>query len=261
MPTIDVNGTRLYYEEEGEGYPLVMLHGLFGSGKTFRNEVRQLKGHFRVIVPDARGHGQSDKPPEYKLEDHVKDVVALLDKLEIESCYLLGVSMGSYIAQGVAIAIPERIKKLVLIVSKSNGKTSSVQELFVRHAEEMKDIPATEKFAYATRYIFHRHDVAQKTMGDWDKEQMTLTDPKEQAAANKAVEGFDFRDRLPAVTARTLVISGKHDGLNPPERGREIASLIAGSTFSEFEFSGHAPSVEEPERFMSEVTAFLTMKD
>ncbi|WP_246042191.1 alpha/beta fold hydrolase [Cohnella pontilimi] len=121
MPSFISNGIELHYEEEGAGFPLVMLHGLMGSGATFKNEVNQSKSHYRVITLDSRGHGKSKKPSQYTWKDHIQDVIALLDVLGIESCYLLGVLMGGYIAQGVAIAIPQRIKKLSLIVSKSNG--------------------------------------------------------------------------------------------------------------------------------------------
>ncbi|MGV3465348.1 MAG: alpha/beta fold hydrolase, partial [Heyndrickxia sp.] len=81
--------------------------------------------------------------------------------------------------------------------------------------------------------------------------------PDEQAAANKALEGFDFRSDLHKITAETLVISGKYDGLNPPTLGKEIADLIPRSTFVEFEKSGHAPNAEEPEKFINIVKDFL----
>ncbi|GMK39761.1 alpha/beta hydrolase [Paenibacillus sp. CCS19] len=236
---------------------MVMLHGLMGSGATFKNEANQFKSNYRVITLDMRGHGKSTKPLQYNWQDHVKDVSALLDFLGIESCYLLGVSMGSYIAQGVAIAIPQRIKKLALIASKSNGVTSSMQELLERHAEEMKDLTAEEKQAHAFNYMFYNQAAVGKVMHNWHIEHATLSKPKEQMAANKALEGFDFRNELKHVAARTLVISGKYDGLNPPERGREIAALIPDSTFVEFEYSGHAPSIEEPERFIEKITSFF----
>ncbi|TBL75748.1 alpha/beta fold hydrolase [Paenibacillus thalictri] len=257
MPTFISNGTELFYEQEGAGFPLVMLHGLMGSSMTLKHEMGHFKAHFRVTALDSRGHGKSHKPPHYTLEDHVQDVIALLDFLGIEAAYLLGVSMGSYIAQGVAIAIPERIKKLVLIVPKSNGKTSSMQQLFERHADEMKDLTTEQKFSHVFNYMFHNDAAVQNAMSEWQQEHAMLTDPKEQAAANKALEGFDYRTDLKKIRARTLVISGKFDGLNPPERGKEIAALIPNSTFAEFEVSGHAPSIEEPERFMAEVLNFL----
>ena len=69
---------------------------------------------------------------------------------------------------------------------------------------------------------------------------------EQQEAANKALEGFDFRPQLPYVMAETLVISGKYHELNPPKRGKEIATLMPNASFVEFENSGHIPQAEEP---------------
>lgn len=257
MPTFRSNGAKLFYEEEGTGFPLIMLHGLHGSNKMLKNEIKWLKEYFRVIALDSRGHGKSDKPLHYTLEEHIQDVINLLNHLEIETGYLMGTSMGSYIAQGVAIKVPNRAKKLVLIVPKSHGKTSSMQELFARHAEELEGLTFEEKLSRVSKYIFHDPIAVQEAFSAFYDQQAVLSSPQEQEAANKALEGFDFRDHLQHITASTLIISGKYDGLNPPERGKEIASRIPGSTFIEFIHSGHAPSIEEPERFIKEVTNFL----
>lgn len=257
MPTFQSNGANLYYEEEGTGTPLLLLHGLHGSSKMINNEIHELKEHFRTIALDSRGHGNSDRPQHYTLEEHVQDVINLMDHLGIEEANLMGVSMGSYIAQGVAIAVPNRLKKLVLVVSKSHGKTSSMQELFARHADELAGLSFEEQFERASKYIFHNHLAVQKAFGHFHEQQAMLSSPQEQEAANKALEGFDFREDLNKITARTLVISGKYDGLNPPERGKAIAAEIPDSIFLEFLHSGHAPSIEEPERFIKEVMHFL----
>jgi 3-oxoadipate enol-lactonase len=71
------------------------------------------------------------------------------------------------------------------------------------------------------------------------------------------LEGFDFRPKLPYVMSETLVISGKYDRLNPPERGKEVATLMPNASFVEFENSGHIPPAEEPERFLKVVKDFL----
>ena len=86
--------------------------------------------------------------------------------------------------------------------------------------------------------------------------------PEQAMAASRAMggptmEGFDFRPLLPRVTARTLVISGRHDPLHPPEEGQELAELIPGAQFVVMERSGHVPNLEEPERFLALVDAFL----
>jgi 3-oxoadipate enol-lactonase len=257
MPTFISNGAKLFYEEEGAGFPLIMLHGLHGSSSMIKDEINRLKNHCRTIALDARGHGKSDRPPHYTMAEHVQDVINLLDHLKLETASLLGISMGSYIAQGVAVSVPHRLKKLILVVSKSHGKTSSMLELIERHAEELEGLSFEEKFNTASKYMFHDLNAVQKSFRDFFDRQAMLTSPPEQEAANKALEGFDFRNDLYKVTARTLVISGKYDGLNPPEKGQEIASRIPDATFIEFMHSGHAPSIEEPERFIKEVTYFL----
>ena len=77
------------------------------------------------------------------------------------------------------------------------------------------------------------------------------------AIANKALADFDFRNDLPKVLAKTLVISGKYDGLNPPYEGKECASLIPNASFVEMQYSGHAPMYEEPETYIKIVEDFL----
>ncbi|MGI2329186.1 alpha/beta fold hydrolase [Planococcus sp. YIM B11945] len=256
MPRFESKGVQLYYVEAGEGAPLVLIHGLTASLMTFQQEIEYFQDHFRVIAYDCRGHGRSDKPLSYTLNDHIEDVVALLDHLGIGKAHVLGVSMGSYIAQGLVLAHPERVEKLVLVVSKSNGKTSSTQELFNRHADEIEGMEEQEQQKHLFKYMFRNLAAVE----EWQKEsgltEQTLT-LIQQAAANKALEGFDFRRTLPTVESPTLVISGTHDGLNPPERGREIAGLIPDALFVEFENSGHAPNVEESELFLDVTTDFL----
>ncbi|WP_274651195.1 alpha/beta fold hydrolase [Paenibacillus humicola] len=257
MPTFISNGTQLYYEDEGEGFPLVFLHGIYGSSRMIHVEISRLKEHFRVLALDSRGHGQSERPSHYTIADHVQDVINLFHHLELDTAYLMGISMGSYIAQGVAIAVLDRVKKLVLVVPKSHGKTSSMQELFTRHAKELEGLSLEEKISRSFNYMFHNHDSVQKAFRDYHARQAMLTQPHEQEAANRALDGFDFHDGLKKITARTLVISGTYDGLNPPEIGKALAAQIPDAAFMEFMHSGHAPSVEEPERFIHEVTQFL----
>jgi 3-oxoadipate enol-lactonase len=255
MPYILVNNVQLYYEEEGSGTPLIFLHGLGGNLRMFRSEMEYFKRFFRVIALDSRGHGRSEKPQQYSLTDHVEDVIAFMDHLGIEKANLLGISMGSYIAQGVAIQITERIEQLILISSKSNGETSSMVRLLTEYAGEMVNLNQQEKLFYISKYIFHNFPAlasSMKEVADYN----TLTE-EQQVIANKALEGFDFRPFLNEIKARTLVINGKYDGLNPPGQGKEIATLIPGSTYLEFENSGHAPNVEERERFLEEVQNFL----
>lgn len=259
MATFTSSGINLTYEEHGTGEPLVLLHGLTGNRHMFDDEVGIFKKYFRTIVLDARGHGESEKPASYTMQDHVNDVLRLLDHLEIEETFIIGMSMGSYIAQGVAIASPERVKRLILVATKSQGKTSSVEALFAKYPEELEGLDFSEKMLKVSPYIFHDLVAVGKWNNNASAKSPVLT-AKEIKIANQSLKGFDFRDDLYRITAETLVISGDYDGLNPPEVGRETARLIPNATFVEFKLSGHVPSVEQPKLFLDFVLEFLGQK-
>lgn len=256
MPFFENEGTRLFYEDTGTGKPLVLLHGLTSNHQMFYREIGYLKDKFRIIALDSRGHGDSDRPAEFTLDDHIADTIALLDYLKLDSVYVLGVSMGSYIAQGVAIKQPERVEKLILAATKSYGEQSSMAEMFDRYKEQLEGMSISEKLAISSQLIFHD----QEAVNAWQKriaKNSRMLNAGEQGAASAALRDFDFRDDLKRITAETLVISGKHDGLNPPEKGRETAVLIPNADYMEFQDSGHAPNVEQDRLFLGVVEKFL----
>jgi len=119
MPFIRNRGIRIHYRVEGEGQPIVLHHGLAGSGKTFRmlGYTGSLGNDYRLILMDARGHGGSHKPrkPEsYSLERFVEDVVAVLDELSVNQAHFYGYSFGGWIGFGMAGLAPERLRSLII---------------------------------------------------------------------------------------------------------------------------------------------------
>lgn len=254
MAKIKINGIYLNTDIKGEGESIILIHGSGEDHTHLNNIVDQLSRIFKTITYDCRGHGESDKPSKYTMKDHVDDVLGIMDFYEIPTTHLLGVSMGSYIAQGVAIAVPKRIKKLILTVTRSNGLTSSVQRLFSEHSNEIEGLDMHGIILALLKYMVYNTEVMKNHIEVFD----TKLTPEQFALSNKAIAGFDFRNGLTDIEAETLVISGKYDGLNPPVEGRNVASLIPNSTFVEMQYSGHAPSYEEPETYIKIVTDFLT---
>lgn len=256
MPVFIHNGIELFYEDIGEGRPLLLLHGLTSNSAMFYREIEFFKKNRRVIAIDSRGHGNSSRLDQYTLQDHIGDATALLSHLALDAIDVIGVSMGSYIAQGVAIQNPEKVKKLVLVATKSFGEQSSMTELFERFSQKFDGLSMLEKFSTSADYIYHN----QSRIDEWlsktaqNSRQLTM---KEQGIAANALKEFDFRQQHLHITAETLVISGTYDGLNPPEKGRETAVSIPDATFMEFKRSGHAPNVEQPDLFLGIVENFL----
>ena len=252
MPKLNVNGTTLFYEDQGEGDVLVLLHGLTSHHLMLKQEMEYFKSEFRVIAIDARGHGDSEKPAKYNLEDHIFDVIALLDELEITEFSMIGMSMGTYTAQGVAIKVPERVKKMILVSGTTHAKGES-EGLLEKHKDEIGHLSFEEQMGELATRIFHNME----PVGAWLESIPGGLTPEQQQIAADGLAEFDFRPDLAKVTAKTLVISGKHDGLNPPSEGKEIADLIPGAKFVEFEHSGHAPGIEETEKYMALISEFI----
>ena len=114
MPYASNHGVRIHYEVMGDGPPLVLQHGFYGSGEDWIEfgYTEALRQKYRLILLDARGHGDSDKPhdPEaYTLQHMAADVVAVMDDLSIDKSHYLGYSMGGWIGYGMAKYAPARL--------------------------------------------------------------------------------------------------------------------------------------------------------
>src|SRR4030042_2301653 len=118
MPRANVNGTNIYYGVHGQGEPLVMIMGFGGGCRGWYFQTRAFKKHYRVIIFDNRGIGKSDKATEpYTIRTMASDILGLMDNLGIEKANVLGMSLGSLVAQEIAIEHPERAMKLILACS------------------------------------------------------------------------------------------------------------------------------------------------
>lgn len=260
---MQINGLELNVQCTGSGQPLVMLHGLTSNITAMQGEIDFFSRCFQVIAMDSRGHGRSDKPAHYMLQDHIDDVIGVLDALDLPTVFLMGSSMGSYVAQGVAAQQPGRVSRLVLVTPKASGLTSSSARLLAQHADELSGKSPQEIQAFLGDKIFAplpSSEEAKAALGAFIQEQtkagLVLT-PDQSLAANRALEGFDFTAALPGVSARALIISGRYDPLNPVEEGERIAQLVPDARLEVLERSGHVPNLEEPERLHQLILDFL----
>ncbi|MCO7125319.1 alpha/beta hydrolase [Sporolactobacillus shoreicorticis] len=257
MATLSTDeSTQIYYEERGDGNPSILLiHGVTSSHFAFDREFAWMNKEHLVIRYDLRGHGESSKPENYTLDDHIHDGIELITQLGLRNVILLGESLGSYVAQGIATRRPDLLSKLILVVPTAHGEGSSFGNLQREHAHELVGKTSEEAFRILSSYVIHtpsRVDpiVAQTLQYDH------LT-PIQKKAATKSITRFDFRAELSKIKLPALVISGKFDILNPPGFGREVADLIPDAQFIEFENEGHMLRLENPERFKEVTSNFL----
>ncbi|ADV66771.1 alpha/beta fold hydrolase [Deinococcus maricopensis] len=261
-----VNGLHLHVHEAGRGEPLVLLHGLGSNVTALAPDIEHFARTHRVIALDSRGHGRSDRPAHYTLQDHIDDVVGVLDALHLDRVALMGSSMGSYVAQGVATQHPHRVGRLMLVTPKAHGQTSSSARFLAAHAAELAGRTPEQISAFLLDHLFAPttpasvREAARAFAAEQARAGLTLT-PEQQLAANRALEGFDFRAALPRVTARTLVLSGRHDPLNTVADGEEVARLIPNATFMVLERAGHLPALEDAAHLHTLVDAFLAGRE
>jgi len=125
--SIKVNGVELHYEIHGAGNPLVLIHGLGSSSRSWKYQVPEFSKYYRVITFDCRGHGDSEKPEnpqDYSIDLYVQDLKDLLYELEIVHVRLCGLSTGGNIAMQFTLDYPDKVKSLILCSCVSEVNTS-----------------------------------------------------------------------------------------------------------------------------------------
>jgi pimeloyl-ACP methyl ester carboxylesterase len=126
MAYFEHEGCNLHYEEYGHGTPLLLVHGLGSSTLDWEEQIPALSARYRVIVPDVRGHGRSDKPRErYSIAGFSADLVALIEHLNLGPTHYVGLSMGGMIGFQLAVDQPQLLKSLTIVNSAPEVKLRS----------------------------------------------------------------------------------------------------------------------------------------
>ena len=119
MPKIRANGINLHYEEEGEGFPVVFLHGWPGDQAMWLFQIPVFSAHYRVTAPDIRGHGRSEKTNGgYDVKTLASDVSVMFEELGIEEAFVVGGSFGGAVCQRFVIDYPEKVRGAVWSIQR-----------------------------------------------------------------------------------------------------------------------------------------------
>ena len=124
MPQPSSQPIRLHTIVQGQGFPILCLHGHPGSGQSLSVFTHPLSARFQTIAPDLRGYGSSRAPADFVMTNHLSDLEALLDRYQIDRCLVLGWSLGGILALELALRLPERISGLILIATAARPKSS-----------------------------------------------------------------------------------------------------------------------------------------
>jgi 3-oxoadipate enol-lactonase len=261
MPVIDTDGMEIYYEEFGQGQPLLLIHGLGSSSRDWELQIPEFEQHFRVIAMDLRGHGRSDKPQgPYSMRQFAGDAVHILRALGAVPAHVLGISLGGMAAFQLALDFPGLVDKLVIVNSVPELRPRNLADrlaiwqrlLIIRLSgmEKMGEVLA-ERFLprpeqEPLREIFVRR---------WSE-----NDKAAYLASLKSTLGWSVRDRLSEIKAPTLVIGAEEDYF-PTALKRDYTALIPGASLVVIPDSRHGLPAEKPDEFNRVVLDFLTSGD
>lgn len=246
------------YGDNNGGTPVVFLHCVGGDATNWRPQVEALSDRHRVVTIDTRGHGKSEfAGTGLTLHDYADDVRRALDALGIERAHVVGLSMGGMIAQALVLNAPERVSSLVLANTSSRVDTATagnlgqagdaalgygmaaVADQFVPICFNVDAIQGNRAYVQEFRAGFSSRD------------------PHAFHASLQAIAGLDFLDKLPQVTAPTLVLVGSADQILPVEHSQAIAEQIPGARLVTFDGAGHLSNLDSQAEFTRELVTFV----
>lgn len=261
MPAVTVDGVSLPFDDAGAGAAVVFVHGHPFDRSMWRPQLEHLAATGRRgVAPDLRGYGDATVVPGVTtLDVFARDVVGLMDHLELPDAVLVGLSMGGQIVLELYRLAPERVAGLVLADTSARAETPAGRT----HRNDTADRLLREGMApYAhemlPRMVAPQHVAARSGVAEHVLGMMLATSPDGAAAALRGrAERPDYVALLERVTVPALVVVGDRDELTPLAEARLMHERVTGSRLAVIEGAGHLPNLERPDAFDAALDAFL----
>ena len=258
---VHVGDIDIAYKTFGEGEPLLLIMGFSGTMDIWPPSIlKELSAHYQVIIFDNRGMGKttaSDK--EFTLELFADDTAGLLDALNISRAHVLGWSMGTEIAQELALDYPDKVDKLILYAADCGGSeqilpTKEVLEkLYNTSGTPRERGERIIKLLFPKQWLEEHPDP--RTYFPVPTETSSAANIERQAEAEEKWNGT--YSRLPQITQDTLLIAGTDDVVTPPKNSFIIGERIPGAWIVQLKGGGHGVMYQEPDKFSRIVLTFL----
>jgi pimeloyl-ACP methyl ester carboxylesterase len=260
MPTILSHATRIHFEERGSGPPLILLMGLGAPGRLWADHVAAYEQHFRCLLIDNRGAGESDQPPgPYSTRMMADDTARVMESLGIEQARVAGISMGSGIAQELALAHPNLVRSMVLV--SSWGRSDPYTQAVFDHFKKMRAAAAPADFVQLLQLWIASPDYYAKNLERlvWDQDHAAdgyMPLPAFTAQCD-ACSSHSTLDRLAAISAPSLLTVGDLDIFTPMRLSAEMHARMPASELLIFQGCGHIHHWEDVQRFNDQTLQFL----
>jgi pimeloyl-ACP methyl ester carboxylesterase len=251
-------GVRLRYAEQGDprGPAVVLLHGYSDSWFSWSRVLPLIPSRYHVIALDQRGHGDSDKPEDgYAMRDFAGDVLALMDTLRLERATIVGHSMGSFVAQRIAVTAPDRVERLVLVGSAPAFRRMSGVDDFAAAVYALED-PVSQQFAREFQVSTIYQPIAAEFLDTAVATSLRLPARVWHGIMTGMLDAPVIPE-LAGLGVPTLILSGDRDAVFAPAAQQALIAQLPKARSSIYAETGHAPHWERPERFAGDLVGFL----
>ncbi|MCX4028527.1 alpha/beta hydrolase [Endozoicomonas sp. SM1973] len=261
MPFITANQQRLYYEMQGSGEPVLLLHGLGSSSQDWPHQVSALQSDFQVITLDLRGHGQSSKPPgPYSIKMLADDVRCFAKQLGLHQYHLIGISMGGMIAFQLAVDQPPQVLSLSIINSGPHliARSWKIRCLIYQRLliTQLLGMRITGKFIMQKLFPKpEQHALRQQGVEKW-----AANDKAAYVNAFKAIINWSVAVPLNNIKCPCLILTGDRD-YTPISYKADYCQQLANAKLVVIEDSGHASPLDQPAQVNQALLDFLDQYD
>lgn len=262
----DVGGRRLAYSECSPEHPegtILLLIGFSARRLSWYRQLPVLGKRFRTLTVDYRDIGDSDPvETDYTLADQADDMAAFLKALHVERAHVVGISMGGFVAQELALRHPDRVDHLILVATSAGGaghvpaREELLKALFIRETLEVGELARKNYGLFTLPGHFERHPEDWDIVAEIARDKPLKRDPYFRQLRSTA--HHDTAERLKQLRHPTLIIHGLEDPLVPFVNAERLAALIPNAQLYSIPACGHIPSMEHPELFNRVVADFAS---
>ncbi|MFL5797469.1 MAG: alpha/beta fold hydrolase [Actinomycetota bacterium] len=258
MPDFERDGWRLAYDDQGTGPAVLFIHGLLMDRTMFDAQAEALANRYRVVLPDLRGHGESEHGGEpYDQWDLMEDDVALLDHLGIERAVWGGVSQGGFQSLRASLKHPDRVAGLVLIDTQAGPEDETRAPMYEASAQVAVESGWNEDLLGIAASILIGASASDAVRQHWIARWLAQDTSDALQVIQSVTRRDDITDRLPEIQAPAIVIHGTEDVAIDMDRARELADGLAGPTEFVTVDAGHSSTVEQQDAVTAAIEGFL----
>ena len=243
---------------------MVFAHGLLWGTHLYTKQVAHFSKDYRCITFDFRGQGKSQVTKSgYDMDSLADDAIALLQALNINQCHFVGLSMGGFVGQRVALKRPDLLKSLILIDTSADAENPEKMASYETLLKAINWLGMKRISKKVMPIMFGNSFLSDKSRKAEYKQWLAYMNQNNKKGAIRATRGVIERDevlsKLPQIDLPTLVMVGDEDVATPYDNAQRIHFAIKGSKFAVISGAGHTATVEEPEQINDNIERFLQL--